>query len=96
MARDVHDVVKGILPLFSGHAFVLFGSRAVHSFVSSTCVKFCAEVPMPLDCTLTVATPVGDHLCEACQMGKQVKSSFKAKTRVNLCNYIICLVSREL
>lgn len=71
MARDVHDVVKGILPLFSGHAFVLFGSCAVHSFVSSTCVKFCAEVPMPLDCTLTVATPVGDHICEVCQMGKQ-------------------------
>lgn len=69
-----NDVVTSILPLFSRHSSILFDLGATHSFVSNTYARLSGEAPEPLDCSLIVATLVGDHVvCNSVLRGCPVK-----------------------
>jgi hypothetical protein len=53
-----NSVVPSIFPISSSKAFVLFDSRATHSFVSYYFAKACCLESEALDVNLAVATPI--------------------------------------
>ncbi|XP_059446579.1 uncharacterized protein LOC132178142 [Corylus avellana] len=57
-AAASNDVVTGTLPISSSRAYVLFDSRATHSFMSYSFAKACCLESKALDVNLAVATPV--------------------------------------
>lgn len=57
-----NDVVTNTLSLFSRYAKVLFDFGATHSFISIAFAYHANRNIEPLDCYLTVATPMGDNM----------------------------------
>ncbi|XP_040999414.1 uncharacterized protein LOC121245206 [Juglans microcarpa x Juglans regia] len=57
-----NDVVTGTLSLFSCHASILFDSGATHSFISNHYVPLTEKIPEPLEPSMSVATPSGEHV----------------------------------
>ncbi|XP_040998170.1 uncharacterized protein LOC121244214 [Juglans microcarpa x Juglans regia] len=53
---------SGTLSLFSRHASILFDSGATHSFISNHYVPLTEKIPEPLEPSMSVATPSGEHV----------------------------------
>jgi hypothetical protein len=53
------DVVTGTIPILGFQAWVLFDSRATHSFMSSMYAKLSRVVEAPLEVGLSVVNPIG-------------------------------------
>lgn len=64
-------MVKGTLHIFQFIARVLIYSSSTHSFISYDFASLLGIKPQLLDCRLSVATPMGDHIvvnfvCRSC------------------------------
>ncbi|XP_035539634.1 uncharacterized protein LOC118344008 [Juglans regia] len=69
-AEASNDVVTGTLSLFSRHASILFDSGATHSFISNHYARLAEKIPEPLEPSMSVATPSGDHIiCDSVLIG---------------------------
>ncbi|KAF5454930.1 hypothetical protein F2P56_024559 [Juglans regia] len=73
-AEASNDVVTGKLSLFSRHASILFDSGATHSFISNHYAPLAEKIPEPLEPSMYVATPSGDHIiCDSMLIGCPIK-----------------------
>ena len=61
-AQATPDVVTGILSSFGDDARVLIDPGATHSFISREYVARVGTTPVPLGCSLEIATPIGESL----------------------------------
>ncbi|KAF5445466.1 hypothetical protein F2P56_034513 [Juglans regia] len=60
-AETSNDVVTSTI-LFSHYATILFNPGATHSFIARAYACLNERVPKSLDCSLSVATPTGEHI----------------------------------
>ncbi|XP_041016164.1 uncharacterized protein LOC121258687 [Juglans microcarpa x Juglans regia] len=61
-AETSNELVTGTLLLFYRHATALYDSGATHSFIARAYACLNERVPEYLDCSLSVATPTGEHI----------------------------------
>ena len=61
-AQATPDVVTGTLSIFGDDAHVLIDLGATHSFISREYVARVGTTPVPLGCSLEIATPTGESL----------------------------------
>ena len=70
IALSCYDIHIGTLSLFSRHASILFDSGATHSFISNHYAHLAEKIPEPLEPSMSVATPSGDHIiCDSVLIG---------------------------
>ena len=61
-AQATPYVVIGTLSILGEDARVLIDPRATHSFISREYVARVGTTPVPLSCSLEIATPTGESL----------------------------------
>ena len=61
-AQDTPDIVTGTLSILGDDARVLIDPGATHSFISREYVARVGTTPVPLSCSLDIATPTGESL----------------------------------
>ena len=61
-AQDTPDVMTGTLSILGDDARVLINPWATHSFISREYVARVGTTPVPLSCSLEIATPTGESL----------------------------------
>ena len=61
-AQDTPDIVTGTLSILADDAHVLINPKATHSFISREYVARVGTTPIPLSCSLVIATPTEESL----------------------------------
>ena len=67
-------VVEGMLVVFSSHARILFDTGYTHSFIAASFILALGLHVEPMDCILTVVSPLGGEvdacsICRGCVVG---------------------------